>query len=55
MERKGWIASTWGLSEKNRRARYYRLTPRGRRQLKSEAADWRRYARAVGRILGEEG
>jgi len=52
MERKGWVASTWGLSENNRRARYYRLTPRGRRRLQTEAADWRRYARAVGKVLG---
>jgi transcriptional regulator len=45
------IDSEWGVSENNRKAKYYSLTPRGRAQLRAEAATWRRYASAVGRIL----
>jgi len=47
----GAIASEWGLSDNNRKAKYYSLTPRGRAQLRAETATWRRYAAAVGRIL----
>jgi DNA-binding PadR family transcriptional regulator len=43
--------SEWGLSENNRRAKYYSLTARGRTQLRAEAATWKRYAHAVHRIL----
>ena len=45
------IESEWGLSENNRKAKYYSLTSRGRAQLRAETATWRRYASAVGRIL----
>jgi PadR family transcriptional regulator PadR len=45
------IASEWGLSDNNRRAKYYSLTARGRAQLRAEAATWKRYASAVARIL----
>ena len=51
LEDGGAISSEWGLSENNRKARYYSLTARGRAQLRAEAATWRRYALAVGRIL----
>lgn len=51
LEGKGWIASDWGLSQNNRRAKYYRLTRRGRRQLASQAVQWRRYAEAVHKVL----
>jgi PadR family transcriptional regulator PadR len=51
METKGWIASEWGTSENNRRAKYYKLTPQGRRHLKQEMATWERYTLAVSRIL----
>jgi transcriptional regulator len=51
MEGRGWLASEWGLSENNRRARFYRLTAKGRRQLAAEARSWTRYARAVDRVL----
>lgn len=51
MEEKEWVEAEWGVSENNRRARYYRLTPRGRDQLRREVATWRRYVRAVGRVL----
>ena len=51
MEAKGWIEAEWGLSENNRRAKYYRLTPDGRRRLRSETETWERYAEAVGKVL----
>jgi PadR family transcriptional regulator PadR len=51
LEQQGWIRSEWGVSENNRRARYYRLTPAGRRQLAEETANWERLAAAVTRIL----
>ena len=51
-ERRGWIESEWGLSENNRRARYYQLTTAGRRQLRAEAATWGRYSAAVTKVLG---
>jgi len=51
LEDAGAIASEWGLSDNNRRAKYYSLTARGRAQLRAEAATWKRYASAVGRIL----
>ena len=47
MEEAGWLASTWGESENNRRAKFYRLTRSGRRQLESEAQHWRRIASAI--------
>jgi PadR family transcriptional regulator PadR len=51
LEGKAWIASEWGLSENNRRAKYYSLTPDGRRQLRSEVSVWRRYAEAVFKVI----
>lgn len=51
LEASGAIDSEWGMSENNRRARYYSLTAAGRRQLRDEAASWKRYAAAVGQIL----
>jgi transcriptional regulator len=51
LERRGWIEAEWGLSENNRRAKYYRLTADGRRQLRAEADTWRRYAAAVFQVL----
>jgi PadR family transcriptional regulator, regulatory protein PadR len=58
LERRGWITAKWGTSENNRRARYYRLTPAGRRQLVAETTKWERLAAAIGRVLNparEEG
>lgn len=52
LERRGWIAGSWGTSDNNRRARYYRLTALGARHLARETESWRRYARAVELILG---
>jgi transcriptional regulator len=51
LEDAGAITSEWGLSENNRRARYYSLTTRGRARLRAETTTWKRYASAVGRIL----
>jgi len=51
LEDRGWIASFWGTSENNRRARYYRLTPRGRSQLEAQTNRWDEIVRAVNRIL----
>jgi len=51
LERDDLVASTWGLSDNNRRARYYRLTARGRARLRADLADWRRYAAAVERLV----
>jgi PadR family transcriptional regulator len=51
LEVKGWVAGEWRASESNRRARYYRLTPQGRRALGAETESWRRYVTAVDWIL----
>lgn len=51
LEGAGCIEAEWGLSENNRRARFYKLTPAGRRQLVREESSWRRYAAAVFRVL----
>ena len=51
LEEAGWLASSWRPSENNRRAKYYRLTKTGRRQLDQEAAEWHRIALAMGRAL----
>ena len=49
--KRGWIAAEEGVSENNRRAKFYRLTAKGRKQLQVESAKWERLARAIGRIL----
>lgn len=51
LEDRGWIASFWGTSENNRKARYYRLTPVGRKQLVAQTARWQQIVHAIGRIL----
>jgi PadR family transcriptional regulator PadR len=51
LESRGWIASFWGTSENNRKARYYRLTRTGRRQLAAQASRWEQLIRAIGRVL----
>lgn len=51
LENKGWIDAEWGLSEKNRRAKYYRLTPAGRQALRAHASLWGEFALAVSRVL----
>lgn len=52
LELNGWIEGEWGLSGNNRRARFYKLTPEGRRTLASEAARYRRMAGAIARVMG---
>ena len=49
--KRGWISFEHGTSENNRRAKYYRLTPKGRRQLAIETSKWERFARAITRVL----
>jgi PadR family transcriptional regulator, regulatory protein PadR len=51
LEHQGWIAAEWGISELGRRARFYRLTPAGRRQLGVETESWARLTEAIGRVL----
>lgn len=51
LEGKGWIAASWDLSEKGKRAKFYRLTPTGRKQLVIEHSKWQAFARAMGLIL----
>ncbi len=51
MEERGWIASEWGLSENNRRAKFYKLTKAGRRQLAAQSVNWERISQAVMRVL----
>ncbi|MEJ7809328.1 MAG: PadR family transcriptional regulator [Gemmatimonadaceae bacterium] len=51
LEERGWIASDWGTSDNNRRAKYYSLTATGRKQLAEETADWERFVLAVQRVL----
>jgi PadR family transcriptional regulator len=51
LEEKEWIKSEWGISENNRRARFYKLTPVGRKQLNIEEENWQRFALAMGKVL----
>jgi PadR family transcriptional regulator PadR len=52
MEERGWVASEWGVSENNRRAKFYKLTRTGRKHLDAECANWNRISRAVTKVLG---
>src|ERR1017187_9007861 len=54
LEHRGWIAAEWGESENKRKAKYYRLTAAGRRQLKTERQEWKRLAVAIGDVLAAE-
>ena len=51
LERQGWITADWGVSETNRRARFYRLTAAGRQRLKEERADWERLSAAISLVM----
>lgn len=55
LEQRGWITSKWGVSENNRKAKFYSLTQRGRKQLAAEAESWERMAAVIARLLGAEG
>jgi len=54
LEERGWISAKWGTSSNNRKARFYSLTPAGRKQLAKETTKWKRLAAAITRILGSE-
>ena len=54
LDDKGYVTAKWGVSENNRKARFYTLTAKGRAQLSQKANQWRRVAQAIGRILGPE-
>ncbi|HWG59972.1 MAG TPA: PadR family transcriptional regulator [Candidatus Acidoferrales bacterium] len=55
LQQRGWISAAWGASENNRKAKFYSITRRGRKQLAAEADDWRRISSVVGRILALAG
>ena len=54
LEAREWISAEWGVSDNNRKARFYKLTKAGRKQLTVETSRWRRLAGAIGRVLGPE-
>ena len=54
LEARGWVRGKWGVSENNRRARFYELTPSGRKQLETERETWERFSQALGLILRAE-
>jgi PadR family transcriptional regulator PadR len=54
LEDRGWVSSYWGSSENNRKAKFYRLTAMGRKQLVRETSRWRQMTRAIGLVMGEE-
>lgn len=53
LEDRGLLSSEWGVSDNNRKAKFYRLTPKGKKELSAAAGRWRRMTRAIGLILGE--
>jgi len=55
LEAKGWISAAWGVSENNRRARFYRLTASGKKHLVHETSQWRRLVQAMSLVLGPDG
>jgi PadR family transcriptional regulator, regulatory protein PadR len=55
LEQRGWISSKWGISENNRKAKFYSLTRSGRRQLATETESWERMAAVIQRLLGTQG
>ena len=54
MEQRGWLDAEWGYTDRNRKAKFYRLTPSGRRQLAAELSRWSRYTEAVGLVIAAE-
>ncbi|HSY04253.1 MAG TPA: PadR family transcriptional regulator [Acidobacteriaceae bacterium] len=53
LERRGWIKAQWGVSDNNRKAKYYELTRSGQKQLEAETESWRKLTSAVAQVLGE--
>jgi len=54
LEAQGWVSGSWAMTDNNRRARFYQLTPAGRRQLAAEREQWKRFSTALGLILGAD-
>jgi PadR family transcriptional regulator, regulatory protein PadR len=54
LEAKGWISARWEISDKGKRAKYYRLTPKGRKQLAAERSRWEQFSSAIERVLNPE-
>jgi PadR family transcriptional regulator, regulatory protein PadR len=54
LEQQGWIGSEWGISDNNRKAKFYSLTPAGAKQLELEKANWQKVAAAIGLVLGAQ-
>ena len=54
LEDRGWVSSYWGASENNRKAKFYKITSAGKRQLTSEVSRWRQMARAISLVMGEK-
>ena len=52
LQQRGWITATWGVSENNRKAKYYAITRSGKRQVREERSNWERLAAVMGRVLG---
>lgn len=55
MEQKGWLDAEWGYTDQNRKAKFYRLSPLGRKRLAAELSKWNRYTEAVGHVLAAAG
>ncbi len=55
LQQKGWITSSWGVSDNNRKARFYTITRSGKKQLTIEARNWERISAVIGKLLGSEG
>lgn len=55
MEQKGWLDAQWGYTDQNRKAKFYRLSPVGRKRLAAELSKWNRYTEAVGHVLAAAG
>ena len=55
LQQRGWISAAWGVSDHNRRAKYYAITRKGKRQVKAERAHWQRLAGVIGRVLASSG
>ena len=55
LQQRGWISAAWGLSDNNRKAKFYSITKAGRRQAKEERSQWQRLAAVIGRVLAASG
>lgn len=55
LQQRGWISAKWGISDNNRKAKFYSITPSGRKQLAEETSNWERVAAVIGRVLSSSG